>query len=110
MKGEVIETVFRVSKLELVNNKTFHFSKRKIARGSLSLNLFLKKYILVLFLFFSFLGKLFAQEQVFFFGFFPEAAVTKSLSNGKKVNFKIENQETFFRNTAREGEQWDVRH
>ncbi|SFN77783.1 Protein of unknown function [Algoriphagus ornithinivorans] len=112
MEGKRIKVINQIFPFGLISNKTsrLQFLEGKISRGQLNLNSVLKKYILVSFLFFSFLGKLFAQEQVFFFGFFPEAAVTKSLSNGKKINFKVENQETFFRNTAREGEKWDVRH
>lgn len=53
---------------------------------------------------------LLAQEHVFFSGFFPEAGVTKRLSNGNKINFKIENQEIFFRNDTDSEEQWQLTH
>ncbi|KPQ14590.1 MAG: protein of unknown function DUF2490 [Algoriphagus marincola HL-49] len=51
-----------------------------------------------------------AQEHVFFTGFFPEFAATKSLKNGQKLNFKVENQEIFFRNLDEESERWQFRH
>ncbi|NVK49601.1 MAG: DUF2490 domain-containing protein [Cyclobacteriaceae bacterium] len=51
-----------------------------------------------------------AQDQVFFTGFFPEAAITKKLSNGNKVNFKVENQEIIFRNFENPEDRWQFRH
>lgn len=51
-----------------------------------------------------------AQEHVFFSGFFPEVAVTKKLQNGNKLNFKVENQQVFFRNVSNREERWDYSH
>ncbi|MHA7129103.1 DUF2490 domain-containing protein [Algoriphagus namhaensis] len=69
----------------------------------------MKQFFLISF-FVLFLHSAYAQEHVFFTGFFPEAAITKSLKNGDKVNFKVENQEIFFQNLPNREDRWKVSH
>ncbi|NVJ87059.1 MAG: DUF2490 domain-containing protein [Algoriphagus sp.] len=69
-----------------------------------------KSIVLFLLVNLSFGFSVFAQEHVFFTGFFPEVGITKKLKNGNKVNFKIENQEVIFRNSQEQEDRWQFRH
>lgn len=69
----------------------------------------MKKLSLLAFLL-VFIQSVYAQDRVFMTGFFPEAALTKKLSNGNKINFKVENQEYFYRNVEDPSERWKVSH
>ncbi|TFV97354.1 DUF2490 domain-containing protein [Algoriphagus kandeliae] len=70
----------------------------------------MRRGIFFLLLLFLFAFSSFAQDQVFFTGFFPEAAITKKLSNGNKVNFKVENQEIIYRNFENPEDRWQFKH
>ncbi|MCS5489119.1 DUF2490 domain-containing protein [Algoriphagus limi] len=70
----------------------------------------MRKVTLSFLVFFLFGFSCLAQRQAFFTGFFPEVAITKKLSNGNKVNFKVENQEIIYRNFENPEDRWQFRH
>lgn len=51
-----------------------------------------------------------AQENVFYSGFFPEAAVTNSVSEGWQLTFKVESQHGSYDARQAEGERWEYFH
>ena len=48
-----------------------------------------------------------AQDQVFYTGFFPEAAVTGSLNDRWQLTFKVESQHGSYDTRQAEGERWE---
>ena len=51
-----------------------------------------------------------AQENVVYTGFFPEAALTGSVSKRVQLTFKVESQHRGYDNRATEGERWEYFH
>ena len=51
-----------------------------------------------------------AQENVFFTGFFPEAALSGSVSDRVQLTLKVESQHRGYDNRATEGERWEYFH
>ena len=51
-----------------------------------------------------------AQDQVFYSGFFPEAAVTGSVSEQMQLTFKVESQHGSYDARQTEGERWEYFH
>lgn len=51
-----------------------------------------------------------AQNQVFYTGFFPEAAVTGSVSEQLQLTFKVESQHGSYDTRQSEGERWEYFH
>lgn len=52
----------------------------------------------------------FAQDNVFYSGFFPEAAVTGSVSDQVQLTFKVESQHGSYDARQTEGERWEYFH
>lgn len=59
----------------------------------------MKRISCIVLMYFLVIGNVLSQSrQTFFTGFFPEASLTKKLSETQKLNFKIENQHLVFDN------------